>query len=78
VGNHSDVVVLDGSGRVDVVGRGRVYVWLTKTVTVPVFKLVVGEVGGLSDGVGDYFIEYVDERWHVVVCVAGGLAGGVQ
>ena len=78
VGSHSDVVVLWGSGGVDVEERGRVSVWLVTTVTAPVVKLVVGEVGALSDGVSDYFIKYVDKRWHVVVCVTGGLAVGVR
>ena len=32
----------------------------------------------LSGRVVDDFIEYVDERWHVVVCVAGGLAVDVR
>ena len=76
VSSHSDVVVLRGSCGVDVVGRGRVSVCLVTTVTAPVVKLVVGEGGALSDGVSDYFIKYVDKRWHVVVCVTGGRDGG--
>lgn len=78
VGSHADVVVLWGSGRVDKVGRGKVSVRLTTTVTAPVVKLVVGEVIALSDGVRDYFVKYVDEGWHVVVCVTSELAVGVR
>jgi hypothetical protein len=44
-----------GSGRVNVVEE-EVSVWLM-TVTAPVVKKVVGEVGELPDGVRDHFIE---------------------
>jgi len=78
VGSHADVVVLWRSGRVDKVGRGKVSVRLTTTVTAPVVKLVVGEVMAPPDGVRDYFVKYVDEGWHVVVCVTRGLTVGVR